>query len=161
MQRTLSQNQEPPWSQKAIIAVCRMLLTAIRNVLSKLEPYSAKEYPEDKQTEHSVVITKAQGLELLRKRNYIFTDKISPTLGEMIPFLPQKLRLWLVRPFVGYLYLDVVSNFRSLSPSFTYISLNPLYHWTNGYARTLFKTVLRIILLGRCILYSFSAVNAQ
>lgn len=28
--------------KKAIIAVCRMLLTAIWNILSKLEPYSAK-----------------------------------------------------------------------------------------------------------------------
>ena len=72
--------------KKAIIAVCRMLLTAIWNVLSwnvlsKFEPYSAKGYLEDKRTEHSVVITKAQGLELLRKRGYIFTDEISPTLG--------------------------------------------------------------------------------
>lgn len=65
--------------KKAIIAVCRMLLTAIWNVLSKLEPYSAKGYLEDKLTEHSVVITKAQGLALLRMRGYIFTDEISPT----------------------------------------------------------------------------------
>ena len=27
------------------------------------------------------------------------------------PILPQKLRLWLVRPFAGCIYLDVVSNF--------------------------------------------------
>ena len=54
--------------KKAIIAVCRMLLTAIWNILSKLEPYSAAGYLEDKLTEHSVVISKAQGLELLRKR---------------------------------------------------------------------------------------------
>jgi transposase len=62
--------------KKAIIAVCRMLLTAIWNVLSKLEPYSAKGYLEDKLTEHSVVISKAQGLELLRKRGYIFKDEL-------------------------------------------------------------------------------------
>ena len=54
-----------------------MLLTAIWNVLSKLEPYSAKGYLEDKLTEHSVVISKSQGLELLRKRGYIFKDKVS------------------------------------------------------------------------------------
>jgi len=58
--------------KKAIIAVCRILLTAIWNVLSKLEPYSAKGYLADKLTEHSVMISKTQGLELLRKRGYIF-----------------------------------------------------------------------------------------
>ena len=63
--------------KKAIIAVCRMLLTAIWNVLSKLEPYSAKGYLADKITEHSVLISKAQGLELLRKRGYIFTDEVN------------------------------------------------------------------------------------
>ena len=63
--------------KKAIIAVCRMLLTAIWNVLSKLELYSAKGYPTDKISEHSVVISKAQGLELLRERGYIFTDEVN------------------------------------------------------------------------------------
>lgn len=67
--------------KKAIIAVCRMLLTAIWNILSKLEPYSAKGYITDKLTEHSVVITKAQGLELLRKRGYIFKDEAPLTSG--------------------------------------------------------------------------------
>lgn len=33
--------------KKAIIAVCRMLLTAIWNILSKLEPYFAAGYLED------------------------------------------------------------------------------------------------------------------
>jgi len=42
-----------------------MLLTAIWNILSKLKPYSPKGYLADKLTEHSVVISKAQGLELL------------------------------------------------------------------------------------------------
>ncbi len=63
--------------KKAIIAVCRMFLTAIWNVLSKLEPYSAKGYLADKVTEHSVVISKDQGLELLRKRGYIFSDEVN------------------------------------------------------------------------------------
>ncbi len=68
---------------KAIIAVCRMLITAIWNVLSKLEPYSAKGYLEDKLTEHSVVISKAQGLELLRKRGYIFKDELAVETGSL------------------------------------------------------------------------------
>ena len=56
-------------------------LTAVWNVLSKLEPYSAKGYLEDKLTEHSVVISKSQGLELLRKRGYIFKDEVSADSG--------------------------------------------------------------------------------
>ena len=63
--------------KKAIVALCRMLLTAIWNVLSKLEPYSAKGYLADKLTEHSVVISKSEGLALLRKRGYIFKDEIA------------------------------------------------------------------------------------
>lgn len=56
-------------------------LTAVWNVLSKLEPYSAKGYLEDKLTEHSVVISKSQGSELLRKRGYIFKDEVSADSG--------------------------------------------------------------------------------
>ena len=67
--------------KKAIIAVCRMLLTTIWNVLSKLEPYSAKGYLADKLTEHSVVISKAEGLALLRKRGYIFKDELAVESG--------------------------------------------------------------------------------
>ena len=67
--------------KKAIIAVCRMLLTAIWNVLAKLEPYSAKGYLADKLTEHSVVISKAEGLALLRKRGYIFKDELAVESG--------------------------------------------------------------------------------
>ena len=62
--------------KKAIIAICRMILTAIWNVLTKLEPYSAKGYFAEKLTEHSVIISKSEGLALLRKRGYIFKDEI-------------------------------------------------------------------------------------
>ena len=54
-----------------------MLLTAIWNILSKVEPYSDKGYLADKLTEHSVLITKAQGLELLRKRGYIVREELA------------------------------------------------------------------------------------
>jgi len=64
--------------RKAIIAICRMLLTAIWNILFKREPYSAAGYLADKLTEHSVVISKAQGLQLLRMRGYIFKDELEP-----------------------------------------------------------------------------------
>ena len=63
--------------KRAIIALCRMLLTAIWNVLSKCESYSAKGYLADKTTEHSVVISKAEGLALLRQRGYIFKDEVA------------------------------------------------------------------------------------
>ena len=46
-----------------------LALAAIWNVLSKLEPYSAKGYLADKITEHSVVISKAQALELLQSED--------------------------------------------------------------------------------------------
>jgi transposase len=45
--------------KKAIIAICRMLLTAIWNILSKLEPYSATGYFVDRKTGDSKIITKA------------------------------------------------------------------------------------------------------
>lgn len=65
---------------KAIIALCRMFLTAIWNILSKLEPYSVKGYLADKLTEHSVVISKSEGLAILRKRGYIFKDELADTV---------------------------------------------------------------------------------
>ena len=51
--------------QSSLCAVCS--LAAIWNMLSTLEPYSAKGYLADKLTEHSVVISKSEGLALLRK----------------------------------------------------------------------------------------------
>lgn len=53
------------------------VLTAILNVLSKPEPYSPKGYLADKVAVHSVVVSKAQGLELLRKRGYFFSDEVN------------------------------------------------------------------------------------
>ena len=60
--------------KKAIIAICRMLLTAIWNMLSKLEPYSAKGFLPDHTPNHSKVISKEQGLRLLQSRGYVFSD---------------------------------------------------------------------------------------
>ena len=60
-----------------IIAFCLMLLTPIWNILSKLEPYTVKGCFADKVNEYSVVINKAQGLELLRKRGYIFKEELA------------------------------------------------------------------------------------
>ena len=62
--------------KKAIIAICRMLLTAIWNILYKLEPYSADGFLSPRQTNHSMEITQAQGLALLRSRGYIIKDVV-------------------------------------------------------------------------------------
>lgn len=60
--------------KKAIIAICKMLLTAIWNVLSKVEPYSAKGYLEPKPAKEEKVLTQSQALDLLRKRGYTIID---------------------------------------------------------------------------------------
>lgn len=63
--------------QKAIVALSRMPLTAIWKILAKLESYFEKSYLADKLTEHSALISKSEGLALLRKRGYIFKDEIA------------------------------------------------------------------------------------
>ena len=64
--------------KKAIIAICRMLLTAIWNVLSKCEPYSAEGYfaSLDRPDCPAKTITTAQALNILRVRGYIIKDDI-------------------------------------------------------------------------------------
>ena len=62
--------------KKAIIAICRMFLTAIWNILSKLEPYSAEGYLADRPSNQSMTITKSQALNLLRLRGYIIKDDV-------------------------------------------------------------------------------------
>lgn len=60
--------------KKAIIAVCKMLLTAIWNVLSKLEPYDPKGFLKHEPVNESKTLTKSQALALFRKRGYIIVD---------------------------------------------------------------------------------------
>ena len=60
--------------KKAIIAVCKMLLTAIWNILSKLEPYTQKGFLEHRPVNESKILTKVQALHLLRKRGYTIID---------------------------------------------------------------------------------------
>lgn len=57
--------------KKAIIAICKMLLTAIWNILSNFVPYDPKGYLQPQPISDSKVLTKSQALELLRKRGYI------------------------------------------------------------------------------------------
>ena len=60
--------------KKAIIAVCRMLLTAIWNIMTKLEPYSTEGYLVDRPKNQTMVISKTQALNLLRSRGYVIKD---------------------------------------------------------------------------------------
>ena len=98
-----------------------MLLTAIWNVLSKFEPYSAKGYLADKLTEHSVVISKSEGLALLRKRVYIFWDELTNSTSQsaqcsiffQLPFG----RLGFVCPFGTFDTQWLFSNFTFLCNS--------------------------------------------
>ena len=63
--------------KKAIIAICKMLLTAIWNILSKLEPYSADGYFKDQAKRKNKVLTKAQAFALLEKRGYLIKNEAS------------------------------------------------------------------------------------
>ena len=60
--------------KRAIIAVCKMFLTAIWNMLSKLEPYNPDGFLEHRPVNEKKVLTKSQALELFRLRGYTITD---------------------------------------------------------------------------------------
>ena len=60
--------------KKAIIAICRMLLTAIWHILSSGEPYSAQGYLTDRPAQTNWVLTTQQALNLLKSRGFIIKD---------------------------------------------------------------------------------------
>ena len=60
--------------KKAVIAVCKMLLTAIWNMLSKLEPYNPEGFLEHRPVRQEKTLTVSQALELLRLRGYTITN---------------------------------------------------------------------------------------
>jgi len=61
--------------KKAIIAICRMLLTAIWNILSKLEPYTDKGYLVESDMPEERILTTSQALKLLKSRGFIIKDE--------------------------------------------------------------------------------------
>ena len=61
--------------KKATIAVCKMLLTAIWNMLSKLEPYNPEGFLEHRPVRQEKTLTVSQALELLRLRGYTITNQ--------------------------------------------------------------------------------------
>ena len=64
--------------QKAIIAICRMLLTAIWHILSGNKPYSPDGYLHPRSSQKGMTITVAQAINLLKSRGYIIKDGIVP-----------------------------------------------------------------------------------
>ena len=64
--------------KKAIIAICRMLLTAIWHILTDLKPYTPEGFLEPRPVKESKVLTTSQALNLLRLRGYTIKDDVVP-----------------------------------------------------------------------------------
>ena len=64
--------------KKAIIAICKMLLSAIWHILSKGDPYSSQGYLTDRSTRKTQTLTTQQALNLLKSRGFIIKDDPSP-----------------------------------------------------------------------------------
>ena len=69
--------------KKAIIAICRMLLTAIWNILSKSEPYDPAGYLVDRFIpKGDFMITRAQALNYMRARGFVVYDESDGNTSE-------------------------------------------------------------------------------
>ena len=60
--------------KKAIIAVCRMILTAIWHILTDLKPYTPGGFLESRTVNKEKVLTTSQALNLLKQRGYFIKD---------------------------------------------------------------------------------------
>ena len=67
--------------KKAIIAICRMLLTAIWNMLTKLVPYSPAGFLEFQPLNPEKTFTVSQALHFLRLRGYRIQDNVPALLS--------------------------------------------------------------------------------
>ena len=65
--------------KKAIIAVCRMLLTAIWHILTDLKPYTAEGYLAPQPVKTEKILTTSQALNLLKLRGYVIKDDLPVT----------------------------------------------------------------------------------
>ena len=63
--------------KKAIIAICRMLLTAIWHILSDLKPYTPDGYFTPRPVKEEKILTTSQALNLLKRRGYVIKDDIA------------------------------------------------------------------------------------
>ena len=64
--------------KKAIIAICRMLLTAIWHILTDLKPYTPEGFLESRPVNESKILTTSQALHLLKQRGYTIKDDAVP-----------------------------------------------------------------------------------
>ena len=60
--------------KKGIIAVCRMLLTAIWHILTDLKPYTAEGYLSPRPVKKDKILTTSQAFSLLKLRGYVIKD---------------------------------------------------------------------------------------
>ena len=58
-----------------IIAICRMILTAIWHIFSDLKPYTPEGFLESRPVKEEKVLSTSQALNLLKQRGYIIKDK--------------------------------------------------------------------------------------
>ena len=64
--------------KKAIIAICRMILTAIWHILTDLKPYTPEGFLESRPVSKEKILTTSQALNLLRQRGYLIKDDPLP-----------------------------------------------------------------------------------
>ncbi len=64
--------------KKAIIAICRMILTAIWHILTDLKPYTPEGFLESRPVNESKELTTSQALNLLKQRGYVIKDDAVP-----------------------------------------------------------------------------------
>ena len=60
--------------KKAIIAICRMILTAIWHILTDLKPYTPEGFLDSRPVNKEKVLTTSQALNLLKQRGYFIKD---------------------------------------------------------------------------------------
>ncbi len=61
--------------KKAILAICRMILTAIWHILSDLKSYTPEGFLESRPVKEEKVLSISQALNLLKQRGYIIKDE--------------------------------------------------------------------------------------
>ena len=92
--------------KKAIIAICRMILTAIWHILTDLKPYTPEGFLKSRPVNDSKVLTTSQALNLLKQREYIIKDDTAPvTLLGVVSILIFKLPKdgLFAMPFISWL----------------------------------------------------------
>ena len=65
--------------KKAIIAICRMILTAIWHILTDLKAYTPEGFLESRPVKEEKILTISQALNLLKLRGYVIKDDLLPT----------------------------------------------------------------------------------